>query len=260
MKIALFCGASALALAAGLVRHTTEQPAARPDATLKDGGGHSEVDVAGATRNFLIYFVVPLWIAAGVADWLCHRASDIEHTGGPEESLIHLLMLAEVGMPSLAGLFLEITSPVFGLMIAAFLLHQATALWDIAYAVSIREVTPVEQQVHSFLELLPLMAIAFLAVLHKREFLDLFGLAAGPVERSLKPKREPLPAPLLATIIAAIALFNGLPYLEELWRGLRARFSGCDTPRAVTGARSKSPTTDTLANLAPASAAISAGS
>lgn len=74
MKIALFCGASALALAAGLgwtvrpTTETTEQKAVQPDIALKDGGGYSEVDVAGATRNFLIYFVVPLWIAAGIAD------------------------------------------------------------------------------------------------------------------------------------------------------------------------------------------------
>jgi hypothetical protein len=71
MKITLFCGASALALAAGLgwtMRHTTEQRAVQPDIALHDGSSRSEVDVAGATRNFLIYFVIPLWIAAGVAD------------------------------------------------------------------------------------------------------------------------------------------------------------------------------------------------
>lgn len=269
MKVALFCGASALALAAG-VGWTAWRASGPPASLLFDAGreagdDHSEDDqfgmeVAGATRNFLICFAIPLWIAAGVADWLCHRASDFEHTGGPEESLLHILMLAEVGMPSLAGLFLEITSPVFALMIAAFLLHEATALWDVAYAVSLRQVAPIEQHVHSFLELLPLMAISFLAVLHKREFLDLFGLAAGPAERGLKPKREPLSTPLLAAIIGAIALFNGLPYLEELWRGLRVRFSGPDTPCAGTAARSKSPTTETFGNFAPASAEISAGS
>src|SRR5947208_16853774 len=43
----------------------------------------------------LLYFIMPLWFLAGVADWLCHRASDIEHTPGAKESIIHLLMFAE---------------------------------------------------------------------------------------------------------------------------------------------------------------------
>ena len=34
--------------------------------------------------------VIPLWFAAGMVDWLCHRASDIEHTTGAKESLFRL--------------------------------------------------------------------------------------------------------------------------------------------------------------------------
>jgi hypothetical protein len=49
----------------------------------------------------LMYFVLPLWLAAGFADWLCHRASHSETTGA-KESLIHLLMFAEMGAPPLA--------------------------------------------------------------------------------------------------------------------------------------------------------------
>jgi hypothetical protein len=91
---------------------------------------------------------------------LCHRASRIEETGA-KESVLHLLMLVEVGIPVLASIFLEITSPLFALMITSFLLHEATALWDVAYAVTRREVSPIEQHVHSFLDLIPLMAISF---------------------------------------------------------------------------------------------------
>jgi len=263
MKTVLFAGASALALAVGAgwaLRAVKAKPNDPPELAMPAPNDEPRSAETGeVTRNFLLYFVLPVWIAAGVADWLCHAASDIEHTGGPEEALLHLLMLAEVGVPALAGLFLEITSPLFGLMIAGFLLHQATALWDLAYAVSMREVTPVEQQVHSFLELLPLMAISFLAVLHWREFLGLFGMDDGSAQRGIKPKREPLPAPVIAGILGAIALFNALPYLEELWRGLRVRFSEGERPRASTEARSKSPTTLTFGNSAPASAAMSVG-
>lgn len=30
----------------------------------------------------LLYFILPLWLAAGFADYLCHRASNIELTTG----------------------------------------------------------------------------------------------------------------------------------------------------------------------------------
>src|SRR3954469_14793688 len=103
--------------------------------------GEDAANVAEVTRNFLMGFVLPLWLAAGVADWTCHRATNIETTTGPKESLMHLLMLTEAAIPVLAGLFLEVTSPVLALMIASFLLHDMTALWDVSYAVTLREVT-----------------------------------------------------------------------------------------------------------------------
>jgi hypothetical protein len=34
------------------------------------------------TRNVLMYFVLPLWLTAGFADYLCHHAAYIEHTSG----------------------------------------------------------------------------------------------------------------------------------------------------------------------------------
>jgi hypothetical protein len=214
MKKILLAGASALAMAAGagwLATRRIEQSATPPE----------EWDKGEITRNFLLYFILPLWLWAGVADWLCHRAADIEHTAGPEESLMHLAMLIEIGVPSLAGLFLEITAPLFALMIAAFALHEATALWDVTYAASRRTVTPFEQHVHSFLELIPLMAISALATLHWPQFLATFGLVRKSGGRPLRRKQQPLPGPYVATLLGAITLFEWLPYLEELRRCLR---------------------------------------
>jgi hypothetical protein len=227
MKRVLLAGASALAVAAGAgwlaakARGQAETSAA-------------ESDNADLTRNYLMYFVVPMWVAAGVADWICHRASDIEHTGGVKESLLHLLMQAELGVPALGALFLEITSPLFALMIAAFLLHEATVLWDVAYAVSRREVTPIEQSVHSFLELVPLMAVSLLATLHWPEFLAIFGFGRALPGRRLRFKEKPLPKSYLLPLLAAIVLFEWVPYCEELVRGLRAAASPprCGTEQA----------------------------
>jgi len=41
-----------------------------------------------------------------------HKDTDIEHTAGVEESLIHSWMFAEVGLPILMGLFWEINAGV----------------------------------------------------------------------------------------------------------------------------------------------------
>lgn len=82
-----------------------------------------EADTRMATQQFLLYFIVPLWLAAGFADWLCHRKTKIEKTTGAKETLIHLLMLGEMGVPVLAGLFLEINAAVLALMIGAFFVH-----------------------------------------------------------------------------------------------------------------------------------------
>jgi uncharacterized membrane protein len=82
-------------------------------------------------------------LAAGFADYLCHRAAHIETTSGVKESLLHIAQFAEVAVPILAALFLEINALIIALMIVCFLLHQATAMWDLSYAYGSREVRPI---------------------------------------------------------------------------------------------------------------------
>ena len=149
--------------------------------------------MAEAVQSVLIYFLLPVWFLAGIADWLCHRATDIEHTTGAKESVIHLLMFGEIAVPLVACLFLDINALVFLIMIAAFLAHEATALWDVSYAVERRWVSPIEQHVHSFLEMIPLMAGLLIALLHWPQLLALFGLAGEPPRFALQWKDPPLP-------------------------------------------------------------------
>jgi hypothetical protein len=173
-------------------------------------------------RKLLLYAVPPVWIAAGLADWLCHRATHIETTAGAKESLMHLLMQAEFAVPVLATLFCEVTPPVILSEIAAFLAHEATVNWDLSYTSPRREIPPIEQQVHAYLELLPLVAIVLIAVLHWPETKASFGFGARPIDLSLRLRKHPLPWSYRIGLLTAVALFNGLPYLEELWRSLRA--------------------------------------
>jgi len=174
------------------------------------------------TLALLLYFILPLWLVAGCADWLCHRASRIERTTGAKETLIHLLMLAEIGLPLVAAIFLQVNAAIFALMIVAFFVHEATALWDVGYAVTAREVTPLEQHVHSFLEMIPLMALLVLAARHWPQLLALVGAGGEAADWSLRLKQPPLPTGYVATMFGVIVLLELLPYLEELRRDLRA--------------------------------------
>jgi hypothetical protein len=142
-------------------------------------------------RTVLLYFIIPVWFLAGVADYLCHRASDIAHTAGWKESVLHLLMFGEVAVPLLMCLFLEVNALTFAVRIVAFLAHEATALWDVSFAMT--------------------------------QLLALFGFGSQAARFDLGLKPEPLPAAYVVAILAAALFLEFLPYVEELFRGLRAR-------------------------------------
>jgi hypothetical protein len=175
----------------------------------------------GAAQAVLMYFILPAWLLAGFADYLCHRASSIETTSGWRESLLHLVQLAEMAIPTLAAIFLEINALVIAIMIICLIAHEATAIWDVSYAYGKREVTPTEQHVHSFLEMLPLMALLVIITLHWQQFLSLFGFGPDTPEFALRLKEPPLPWLYVTIIILLVVLFEILPFLEELIRGIR---------------------------------------
>jgi len=179
-------------------------------------------DVEDATLRYLMYVLLPAWFVPGLLDWWMHRRTDIERTSGLRESLIHSLMMAEVGVPVAMALLLEINPPVLALMFGATAAHEATAYWDVQVAVdSKREVRPNEQHIHSFLESLPIMAVSTVACLHADQVRALFTTA--PTGWRLRRKQRRLPGGYLSAIAAGIATFVALPYGEELLRCLRAR-------------------------------------
>lgn len=178
-------------------------------------------DLEVITRRFLLYGVLPLWFVPAVADHVMHRRTDIEHTSGTRESAIHALMMAEAGVPVMLGLFARINPLVLSTMYGAAAIHAATALWDVHVATEDREVRPVEQHIHSFLEVLPLTAIAFLSCLHWDQVRAFAG--TDPDRWKLQPKRERLSGGYVAGIAAAVGCFIVLPYGEELLRCVRAQ-------------------------------------
>jgi hypothetical protein len=167
------------------------------------------------------FFVLPLWIAAGFTDYLCHRAARISENAGTPESLLHLIQYALVGLPVTLALFLKANAGFFMFAAVMILLHHFVAYIDVRYADKIRKVKPFEQMVHSFLELLPITAVLLLAVVAWPQFVALFGLGTEPA--SFMPQPQLLfPAYTMAILLTAL-LFNLVPYIEELARCLRAK-------------------------------------
>jgi ABC-type spermidine/putrescine transport system permease subunit I len=134
-----------------------------------------------------------------------------------------LLQLGEMAVPTLAAIFLEINALVILTMVLCLLAHEATAIWDVSYAYRTREVTPSEQHVHSFLEMLPLMGLLIVVTLHWQQFLALFGLGVEAADFGWRLKDPPLPWLYVASILLLVLLFEVLPYLEEFLRGWRRR-------------------------------------
>lgn len=182
------------------------------------------VDVGDATTRYLLYGLLPSWFAPGIADWLMHRRTRIEETAGTKESLIHSLMMTEVGIPIALTLRYEVNPLLLTVQLGATAAHEATALWDVRTAVhSDREVKPVEQHIHSFLESLPFAGLASLMCLHADQVKSLLrGGRGDPDAWRLVPRRRPLSRGYLAGIGVAIGACVLLPYGEELLRCVRA--------------------------------------
>ena len=192
----------------------------------------SQTDLA--MRRYTTYFLLPLWFVPGLLDYVWHRRTKIESTSGLQESITHSLMLAEVGVPLLAGLLLEINAGVIAVMMGGFLLHEATIIWDVTYTVSRRLILPKEQHTHSFLEVLPFCGLSFVICMHWEQFLSLVGQGKERPRFRIRLKRPRLPLRYLVSMLAASAIFLVLPYTEELLRCWRARGEiGRDTPECL---------------------------
>ena len=164
-------------------------------------------------RHILMYLVVPLWFAAGLADYACHRTALIERTSGAKELVLHLVQFGQAGAALLAVLLLVTNAGVVIFLLACFVAHQATSIWDVAYANATRRVGPTEQHVHTILEAALPITIGIAAVLDWPAARSGFAIAL---------RQPPLPAWYFAALAAA-ALVVVAAYGEELLRTLRSR-------------------------------------
>lgn len=184
------------------------------------------LDAGLLLRQYLLFFILPLWMLAGLTDYVLHKRTRIEATAGIKESVLHALQLGEAGLPVLLALLLEINALIMLFMLIGLVLHEVTALLDVRYASSRRYVSPLEQHVHSFMEVLPLMALSFVTVMYWNQFAALFGFGPETPRFDLRPKSHPISSVYLAVLLFCIACFIVLPYTEELWRCFRAASRG----------------------------------
>jgi hypothetical protein len=173
----------------------------------------------------LLCVVMPAWFAAGFADWALHRRARIERNAGVRESVLHIVMLAEIGIPILAVILLEFNAGVLALCLLAFAMHEVTVYLDLRWAAPRRTITPLEQMVHSVQEMLPVAALALLASLYWEASLSLLGV--GQREAAFAPVLRADAPPLgYLSVLAATSVLLGACYLEELWRCIRHRRGG----------------------------------
>jgi hypothetical protein len=217
-----------LKVGAGLVLLQAKQRSASTTRAHRTAGERelSRQAADDAARRYLMYAIMPVWSVAGALDWLWHRQTKIETTSGAKESVMHLLMMAEAGLPILTGLFLEMNAGALALMSAGWLLHEATVTWDVKYTVSRRVIYPREQSTHGYMQTIPFDVIATLACLYPEQALALIGIGPEKPDFKLRFRKPPVPLKDFAMIVGGMGLISGLPHMEELWRCIRAQQQG----------------------------------
>nr|WP_295382393.1 hypothetical protein [Pseudoxanthomonas sp.] len=104
-----------------------------------------------------------LWLCAGLADFTLHWREDLAHTSGWSESRLHLLQLALIGSGVMLWLYLQPSWPVLLLQGLLVVGHAGVGYRDTQIAYPLRRIGPLEQHVHSVLDMAPWFALVALA-------------------------------------------------------------------------------------------------
>lgn len=182
-----------------------------------------------ALRFVLMDLLVPLWIAAGFVDWALHRRTAIAATSGLTENAFHWAMYLQMAL-LLAGVVLfEPSAALLAIGFTLFVLHELTVYVELDYTTLRRDVGPLEQMVHSFLELLPFVLLVLVALAAWPQVLAIAGAGGARADWTLVPRELATLRPWLIAAGAGTLLFNVLPLLQETvscaWarRGAKAR-------------------------------------
>ncbi len=172
------------------------------------------------TIDLLVYVLYPLWLIAGAIDYLCHRRTDIAITSGVTETWFHVAQFVTIAVIFFGAVLLQPTLAMIALLGVAAVLHLVLSYVDVTYTQSKRYISPLEQHVHGFLDVLPIIAVCLLAMLGLSEPQQTMGFATRTHEMSARD---------LALLIGSFVVLAGTPVIEEHLRAV-ARASRSRAP------------------------------
>lgn len=104
------------------------------------------------------------WLATGTLDFLQHRRTGLAQTSGLRETALHGVQLGLLGLAVLAWLALAPTLALLALLATLVALHAVAGYADTLSAFGRRSIPPLEQHVHSVLDMAPWIALAVVVV------------------------------------------------------------------------------------------------
>ena len=149
------------------------------------------------------------WQCAGLLDFILHRRADLPHTSGLPESSMHLLQLALVGAAIVLGMLFDASFSLLAAMLLLLALHALVGYVDTRQAFRHRPIVPLEQHVHSVLDMAPWIGLGLFVALAWPD-----AIGAG---WSVHLRQPALPGWAWLLVLAQSALLCGLPALME-WR------------------------------------------
>lgn len=150
--------------------------------------------------------VYVLWLAAGTLDFHFHRRTDLPHTSGRRESLLHGVQLLVVGSGVVAWLSVTPTAALVAVLVLLAMAHAIAGYMDTVSADGRRRISPAEQHVHSILDVAPWLFVVWVA------------WRASP-EWSVH--WDPAPAATWAWVLVPALLLVVAPWADEMRRCLR---------------------------------------
>lgn len=157
----------------------------------------------------LVYVGLLAWQVAGMLDFHLHRRTDLPHTSGLAESTLHLLQLGLVGSAILLAMLFEVRMPIIATMALLVLSHAFVGYADTRQAFGRRPILPLEQHVHSVLDMAPWIGLGLVIAWNWP--------ASISADWALNFRQPALPVPVWLLVMVPAALLCGLPGLLE-WR------------------------------------------
>jgi hypothetical protein len=173
------------------------------------------MEIRSLVDALLIGVFYPLWLIAGLIDYICHRRSDIAHSSGSTESWLHVAQFASLGLTLSLAALLAITPLAFTLLAGLVVIHTILSFIDVSYTEGRRYISPLEQHAHGFMDVLPIVGVCLIGVMNWNE------LQASPW--TLKWKQPPIPGLQGVALIGSYFILAGVPIFEELLRTLRSK-------------------------------------